>query len=68
MIEIQGYYDGAVCIPLEKGKLRTNQKVLITVLEEEPTAPPRRLGTLEGLATVSFAEDWKMSDEEFLGI
>ena len=21
MVEIQGYYDGAVCIPLEKGKI-----------------------------------------------
>ena len=41
----------------KKGKLRTNQKVLITVLEEEISSPPRRLGTLEGVATVSFVED-----------
>ena len=39
MIQIQGYYDGAVCIPLEKGNLRANQKVLITVLEEEIPSP-----------------------------
>ena len=68
MIQIQGYYDGAVCIPLEKGNLRANQKVLITVLEEEIPSHPRRLGTLEGKATVAFAEDWEMSDDEFFNI
>ena len=68
MAEIQGYYDGAVCIPLEKGKLRVNQKVIITVPDEGIFCPSRKLGTLEGKATVSFSEDWHMNDEELLGL
>jgi antitoxin (DNA-binding transcriptional repressor) of toxin-antitoxin stability system len=28
----------------------------------------RKLGVLEGKATVEFAKDWKMSTEEFLGL
>lgn len=65
MLEIQGYYNGVVCIPLESGKLRKNQKILITALDEEIVPPIRKLGTLEGKATVSFAKDWNMSSDEF---
>ena len=67
MIAMQGYYNGTVCIPEEGEKLRLNQKVIITGLDEIVTHPKRRLGTLEGKGTVSFAENWSMSDEELIG-
>ncbi len=55
MLKIQGYYNDVVCIPLERGKLRKNQKVLITALDEEIVPPIRRLGALEGLfSQISF--------------
>ena len=66
MIAMQGYFDGAVCIPLEGEKLRLNQKVIITALDEIIVPQKRRLGTLEGKATVSFSDDWEISDEELL--
>ena len=28
----------------------------------------RKLGTLEGKATVTFADDWKMTEEEFINL
>lgn len=67
MIAMNGYYNGKVCIPSEGEKLRLNQKVIITALDELVSPGKRKLGTLEGKATVSFAEDWSMSDEEFTG-
>lgn len=67
MIAIQGYYNGTVCIPLEKGQLFTNQKVIITALDEKIKPTVRRLGTLEGKASVSFDKDWNINDEELIG-
>ncbi len=67
MIAMQGYYNGEVCLPEEREKLRLNQKVIITALDEVIVPRTRKLGTLEGKGTVSFAEDWSMSDEELIG-
>lgn len=67
MIAMQGYYNGTVCVPEEGEKLRLNQKVIITALDEIIVPKTRKLGTLEGKGTVSFAEDWNMSDEELVG-
>ncbi|MCM1183676.1 MAG: hypothetical protein NC337_09910 [Roseburia sp.] len=67
MIAMQGYYNGTVCIPEEGEKLQMNQKVIITALDEIVIPKTRKLGTLEGKGTVSFAEDWSMSDEELIG-
>ena len=67
MITMQGYYNGTVCVPEEGEKLRLNQKVIITALDEIIVPKTRKLGTLEGKGTVSFAENWSMSDEELLG-
>lgn len=68
MIAMEGYYDGTVCIPAEGEKLYMNQKVIITALDEKITPRKRKLGTLEGKATVSFAENWSMTDEELAGV
>lgn len=68
MIAMQGYYNGTVCVPEEGEKLRLNQKVIITGLDEIVTPKKRRLGTLEGKGTVCFADDWSMSDEELIGV
>lgn len=68
MIAMQGYYDGTVCVPEEGEKLRLNQRVIITALDEIVAPKTRKLGTLEGKGTVSFAEDWNISDEELVGI
>lgn len=67
MIAMQGYYNGTVCVPEEGEKLRLNQKVIITALDEIIVPKTRQLGTLEGKGTVAFAEDWSMSDEELIG-
>ncbi len=64
MIAMNGYYNGTVCIPAEGEKLRLNQRVIITALDEIVEPKPRKLGTLEGKASVTFAKDWEMSDEE----
>ncbi len=67
MIAIHGYYNGTVCIPLEKEQLFTNQKVIITALDEKMEPKVRKLGTLEGKASVSFRKDWSINDEELIG-
>ncbi len=67
MIAMQGYYNGTVCLPEEGEKLQLNQMVIITALDEIIVPKIRRLGTLEGKATVSFSDDWDMSDEELIG-
>lgn len=67
MIAMQEYYNGTVCVPEEGEKLRLNQKVIITALDEIVVPKVRRLGTLEGKGTVSFSEDWSISDEELIG-
>lgn len=67
MAAVQGYFNGTVCVPLEKESFFLNQKVMITGLDEKVTPKVRRLGTLEGKAGVSFKEDWEISDEELIG-
>ena len=67
MIAMQGYYNGTVCIPEESEKLRVNQKVIITGLDEFIIPNKRKIGTLEGKGSVTFADDWSMSDEELIG-
>ncbi len=67
MAAVQGYFNGTVCVPLEKESFFLNQKVMITGLDEKETPKVRRLGTLEGKAEVSFKEDWEISDEELIG-
>ena len=37
-------------------------------VRELPGRPKRQLGMLEGKATVTFGPDWKMTEEEFLGL
>ncbi len=67
MIAMEGYYNGTVCVPMEGEKLRLNQKVIITALDETIIPKVRELGTLEGKCTVSFSDDWEISNEELIG-
>lgn len=39
----------------------------VAVLSPPPSAKPRKLGKLKGRVQVSFAKDWKLTEEEFLG-
>ncbi len=39
----------------------------VAVFGPPPRAPKRKLGLLKGKATVHFASDWKMTEEELLG-
>lgn len=39
----------------------------VAVFAPPPRAPKRKLGLLKGKATVHFAPDWKMTEEELLG-
>jgi len=67
MIAMHGYYNGTVCVPEEEEKLQLNQKVIVTALDEIIVPKARKLGALEGKGTVSFSDDWSMSDEELIG-
>lgn len=40
MLALNGYFDGTVCVPLTKEKIKPRQKVIITVLDE--FMPPKR--------------------------
>lgn len=40
----------------------------IAVFAPPPVPPRRKLGLLAGKATAKFAPDWKMTEEEFLGL
>ncbi len=40
----------------------------VAVLAPPPAAPRRKLGLLAGKATVKLAPDWKLTEEEFLGL
>lgn len=39
MIAVQGYYDGEVFKPLEKVSVKTNQKVIITIMDDFVAKP-----------------------------
>jgi antitoxin (DNA-binding transcriptional repressor) of toxin-antitoxin stability system len=45
---------------------RKKKKIFKVVPFREET-PKRKLGSLEGKATATFSNDWKMTTEEFLG-
>ncbi len=47
------------------GKSRKNVAALVPY-DQLPAAAPRRLGILSGQASVSFASDFEISEEEFL--
>ena len=46
MLAVQGYYDGVTIKPLEKITAKSNQRVIITMMDEcvEPIAPIRKKG------------------------
>lgn len=47
---------------------RNQEKVAALIpYDQLPTHQPRQLGTLAGVASVSFAEDFAITDEELLG-
>jgi len=56
---------------VEKGESVTvtygRSKRPVAVFGPPPRAPKRKLGLLVGKATVHFAPDWKMTEEELLG-
>lgn len=46
---------------------RNHEKVAALIpYDQLPTIQPRRLGTLAGVASVSFSDDFSMTDEELL--
>ena len=56
---------------VEKGETVTvtygRSKRPVAVFGPPPAPPKRKLGLLVGKATVRFAPDWKMTEEELLG-
>ena len=47
---------------------RNQEKVAALIpYDQLPTQQPRQLGTLAGVASVTFADDFAMTDEELLG-
>ncbi|MDR1412746.1 MAG: type II toxin-antitoxin system prevent-host-death family antitoxin [Actinomycetes bacterium] len=53
-------------VTITKGKARQPIAVIIPFPEWEAKKPRRELGTLAHLGSVTFAKDWKMTDEDFL--
>ena len=53
-------------------RLNNQEKFLLINYLSQPTQPKsksnRKLGTLADKASVSFADDWEMTDEELLGL
>lgn len=44
-----------------------HQQVIITILPtQQPTQKPRKLGTLAHKASVTFADDWEITDEQLV--
>jgi antitoxin (DNA-binding transcriptional repressor) of toxin-antitoxin stability system len=43
-------------------------KIVPNVKEVRKPAPARKLGVLKGRMKVTFADDWEMTEEEFLGL
>lgn len=44
------------------------KKKIFKVIPYNESKPKRKLGILEGKATVKISKDWKMTGEEFLGL
>lgn len=44
-----------------------HQQVIITILPtQQPQQKPRKLGTLAHKASVTFADDWEITDEQLI--
>jgi prevent-host-death family protein len=62
---IQAVEDGKEIL-ITRGS-RKEEVAVIVPIDEWRKKKERRLGTLEGKMEVIFADDWYMTDEEFLG-
>ncbi|MDR2108598.1 MAG: type II toxin-antitoxin system prevent-host-death family antitoxin [Coriobacteriales bacterium] len=62
---LQSVKDGEEVL-ITRGKKKEEIAVMVPAAEWKKTKK-RRLGTLEGWGTIEFADDWYMTDEEFLG-
>lgn len=47
---------------------RKRKKIFKVIPFKDEKPPKRKLGMLKGKATVEFADDWKMTSEELLGL
>lgn len=56
-------------LPILDNLSNSQKSVLIHYLSQHQThaMPPRKLGTLAHKASVSFADDWEITDEELFG-
>ena len=66
MISVKGYFDGAVCVPLEEIHAEANQQVIITILDEEITRPIQDPSVaMKIFATLSHEEAEMIRTEHF---
>lgn len=52
----------------QKTPLFSQSRTTPTEIKKEKEKPKRKLGLLEGKVKVYFADDFKMTEEEFLGL
>ena len=63
MTAITGYYDGNVCIPLAKTKMKPYQKVIITILNEFTQDVPVKKSKLHRKFGIIQDTDYYMSPD-----
>lgn len=66
MISINGYFDGNVCIPLDKAEISPNQNVIITFLDSTTKAPAQDIsGAMNIFGKFTQEEADKICNEPF---
>ncbi len=67
---INATFDGKVLHPENPIKIEPNTRVRLTIepFEKTDKKKERKLGILDGKVTITFADDFKMTEEEFLGL
>ena len=67
---INATFDGKVLHPENPIKIEPNTRVRLTIepFEKTDKKKERKLGILDGKVTIKFAADFKMTEEEFLGL
>lgn len=56
MLAVNGYYENGVCVPLETLNLKNRQKVIITILDEQPNVVQDSSVAMKLFGTISHEE------------
>ncbi len=65
MLAVNGYYENGVCVPTEKLNLKNRQKVIITILDEEPIVVQDSSVAMKLFGTLSHEEAESIRNDMF---